>query len=201
MQNPARTLVLLSALASTGAHATNGYFAHGYGIKAQGQAGVSIAQPQDALAAANNPAGTVWLGDRLDIGMTYFAPDRSARIHGNQAGLDGNYNGNGRNAFVIPDFGVSHQLNERLGLGLAVYGNGGMNTGYKKNPYFGNGSAGVDLSQLFITPSLAYKFTEQHSFGLGLNIVYQRFAAKGLQAFAGGSADAANLSDRGHDHA
>ena len=49
----AGALVLLGALAWPGlASATNGYFSHGYGVRAQGVAGVSIALPQDGLAAA-----------------------------------------------------------------------------------------------------------------------------------------------------
>lgn len=207
MQYPLRLLAGLAALgglASPAAHATNGYFFHGYGIKAQGQAGVSIAQPQDALAAANNPAGTAWIGDRLDLGASLFAPDRKASIEGNLAGANGSYNGNAKNLFVIPEFGVSKQLNEQLGVGLAVYGNGGMNTDYRRNPYaaFGSrNSAGVDFSQVFFTPSVAYRFTERQSFGVALNVVYQRFASKGLSAFANPafSEDAGNLNDRGHD--
>lgn len=205
MHIPSRFLAGLIALGGlSSAHATNGYFQHGYGIKAQGQAGVGIAQPQDALAAATNPAGTAWIGDRLDLGATLFSPKRSSRIEGNAFGADGHYDGNARNAFLLPEFGVSKQVNERLGLGLAVYGNGGMNTDYRKNPYaaFGSrNSAGVDLTQVFATPSLAYKFTERQSFGLGINLVYQRFAAKGLSAFANPafSADSDNLNDRGHD--
>lgn len=195
---------LLAVGSCSQALATNGYFVHGYGIKAQGQAGVSIAQPQDALAAANNPAGTAWIGDRLDFGATLFAPDREAEIRGNGAGANGHYNGNAKNVFLLPEFGVSKQLSDQLGIGLAVYGNGGMNTDYRKNPYaaFGStGSAGVDFAQVFVTPSLAYKFTERQSFGIGLNLVYQRFAAKGLGAFTrpGFSSDSDNLTDRGHD--
>lgn len=198
------SLVALGGAISTHASATNGYFVHGYGIKAQGQAGVSIAQPQDALAAANNPAGTVWIGDRLDIGATLFSPDRSTEIEGNGAGANGKYDGNEKKYFLLPEVGYSKQLNERLGVGISVYGNGGMNTDYKENPYaaFGStGSAGVDLAQLFITPSIAYKFTERQSIGVGVNLVYQRFAAKGLSAFANPffSADADNLNERGHD--
>lgn len=198
------SLVALGGLASPAAQATNGYFFHGYGIKAQGQAGVSIAQPQDALAAANNPAGTAWIGDRLDLGATLFAPDRHASIQGNGADADGHYNGNARNLFLIPEFGVSKQLDERFGIGLAVYGNGGMNTDYRRNPYaaFGSrGSAGVDFSQLFITPSLAYRFGERQSVGIALNVVHQRFASKGLSAFANPmfSSNPDNLNDRDHD--
>ncbi|WAC43448.1 outer membrane protein transport protein [Pseudomonas sp. SL4(2022)] len=198
------SLVALGGAVSTQAGATNGYFVHGYGIKAQGQAGVSIAQPQDALAAANNPAGTVWVGDRLDFGATLFSPDRSAEIEGNGFGANGKYDGNEKKYFLLPEAGYSKQLNDRLGVGVAVYGNGGMNTDYKKNPYgaFGStGSAGVDLAQLFITPSLAYKFTEHQSIGVGVNFVYQRFAAKGLSAFANPffSSDAGNLNERDHE--
>lgn len=200
------TIMALGGIASPGAYATNGYFVHGNGIKAQGQAGVSIAQPQDAIAAANNPAGTVWIGDRLDMGATLFAPDRSAEIEGNGAGANGHYNGNAKNVFLLPEIGISKQLTDRLGVGLAVYGNGGMNTDYRSNPYaaYGSsGSVGVDFSQVFITPSVAYKFTERQSFGAGLNVVYQRFAAKGLGAFANPqfSSDSTNMTDRGHDSA
>ncbi|WP_219061924.1 OmpP1/FadL family transporter [Pseudomonas sp. UMAB-08] len=200
------TLVALGSITSPGAFATNGYFLHGNGVKAQGQAGVSIAQPQDAMAAANNPAGTAWIGDRLDVGATLFAPDRSAEIEGNGAGANGHYNGNAKNVFLLPEIGLSKQLSDRLGVGLAIYGNGGMNTDYRSNPYaaFGSrGSVGVDFTQVFFTPSVAYKFTERQSFGIGLNLVYQRFAAKGLSAFANPkfSSDSTNMNDRGHDSA
>ena len=52
MLRPLRALALLPALAAPMVSATNGYFTHGVGLRAQGMAGVSIALPQDALAAA-----------------------------------------------------------------------------------------------------------------------------------------------------
>ena len=81
-------IAALCALAGLSQHAqaTNGYFAHGYGIQSEGIAGVGIALPQDSLAAATNPAGTAFVGSRLDIGLNYFEPSRSARIEGNNLG-------------------------------------------------------------------------------------------------------------------
>jgi long-chain fatty acid transport protein len=38
--------------------------------------GVGIALPQDALAAATNPAGMGLIGDRIDLGATWFRPIR-----------------------------------------------------------------------------------------------------------------------------
>ena len=45
----------LSTLAFQAA-ATNGYFAHGYGLKAKGMGGVATALAQDSFGGANNPA-------------------------------------------------------------------------------------------------------------------------------------------------
>ncbi|MGB9495575.1 MAG: long-chain fatty acid transporter, partial [Azonexus sp.] len=65
-------LVFLPGLAL----ATSGYFATGYGVKSAGMGGVGIALPQDGLAAATNPAGTAFVGDRVDLGLTWFMPNR-----------------------------------------------------------------------------------------------------------------------------
>lgn len=198
----ATTLALSAALLAPLAHATNGYFSHGYGAKSQGIAGVGIALPQDALAAASNPAGTAAVGTRLDLGATLFAPRRSADIEGNAFGPDASYSGDGRKLFLIPDFGYTRALDARTSVGLAVYGNGGMNTGYDNNPYgrFGaTGTAGVNLEQLFISPSVAHKLDEVHTLGAALNIAYQRFDARGIGLFSGFSAAPANVSDQGKD--
>lgn len=194
---------LLTALfVPLSAHATNGYFAHGVGVKALGQAGVGIAWSQDALAAATNPAGTTAVGDRVDLGLTWFAPRRSAEIVGNAFGADARYDGNGRKDFFIPEFGYAKQWSSTLGAGVAVYGNGGMNTEYRTNPYgrFGAvGTAGVNLEQLFVSPSLAWKPSADHSLGVALNVAYQRFSAQGIGIFGGFSADPARVSDKGTD--
>jgi len=61
-----------------------------------------------------------------------------------------------------------------------------MNTDYRDNPFaaFGStGKAGVDLAQLFVTPSLAYKPVPDHAFGAAVTFAYQQFEAKGLSAF------------------
>lgn len=201
-----RRLLTLAAvsLASWSAHATNGYFSHGYGAIAQGMAGVGIALPQDALASATNPAGIAAVGNRFDLGLSWFIPRRSADIVGNGAGPDERFSGNGDKNFFIPEFAYTRQLNGTTHVGLAVYGNGGLNTEYKRNPYarFGaTGTAGVNLEQLFITPSVAYKVNDVHTLGAAVNFAYQRFSAKGIGLFgAGGFSSApANVSDQGTD--
>ena len=78
-----KLLIAALAITSTNAFATDGYFAHGYGVKSQGMGGVGIALPQDALAAATNPAGMGLIGDSIDFGATWFRPIRESEIVGN----------------------------------------------------------------------------------------------------------------------
>lgn len=205
LRHTLKPLVALTLLASAPAWATNGYFAHGYGTKSEGMAGVGIALPLDALAGATNPAGLTEVGSRLDLGAQLFRPQRSASIVGNAFGPDQSFDGNGKSLFLIPGFGYNRQIRPDLAVGLAVFGNGGMNTDYKDaNPYarFGaTGRAGVNLEQLFISPTVAYKLNADHSLGLALNLGYQRFRASGIGVFQGFSASPANVSDKGNDSA
>jgi long-chain fatty acid transport protein len=200
--------VLLAAaaaavLAPGAALATTGYFAHGYGIKAKSMGGVGIALPQDALAAATNPAGIAWVGNRMDVGVDWFKPDRGAEIAGSlNPAANGTYDGNDTSSFLIPEFGYNRVIDANWTWGVAVYGNGGMNTDYANNPFakymLGTGNAGVDLMQLFIAPSVAWK-NGNHAFGASLILAYQRFKAEGIQGFAGFSASPGNVSNNGYD--
>ena len=196
-------VIILSTLTQH-AFATTGYFMHGYGVKSQGNAGASTASFNDALTIASNPSGLSWIDSRVDVGATLFNPKRSAEIEGNLAGANGQYSGNGREYFVLPEFAINKKVNDTVALGLAIYGNGGMNTTYKRNPYaaFGNtGEAGVDLAQVFISPAVAWRYSENQSIGIATNILYQRFEAKGISGFAPFSSDAQKLSNQGKDSA
>jgi long-chain fatty acid transport protein len=196
-------VIILSTLTQH-VYATTGYFMHGYGVKSQGNAGASTASFNDALTIASNPSGLSWIDSRVDVGATLFNPKRSAEIEGNLAGANGQYSGNGREYFVLPEFAINKKVNDTVALGLAIYGNGGMNTTYKRNPYaaFGNtGEAGVDLAQVFISPAVAWRYSENQSIGIATNILYQRFEAKGISGFAPFSSDAQKLSNQGKDSA
>jgi long-chain fatty acid transport protein len=57
----------------------------------------------------------------------------------------------------------------------------------------------VDLEQVILSPTIAYKLFDRNAFGLGLNIAYQRFTASGLQPFTGMSVAPANVTDQGAD--
>ncbi|MFK5915670.1 MAG: outer membrane protein transport protein [Woeseiaceae bacterium] len=170
------------------AMATNGYFAHGYGMKAKGMGGAGVAYAQDAMAAATNPAGITAVNDRIDFGVDLFIPDRSATVY--TVARDGNETAN----FFIPEFGYSKKIDDSSAWAVVVYGNGGMNTDYKTGIYSTSAQpgalndqtpTGINLEQLFIAPTYAKKLNETHSIGVSLNLVYQTFEANGLSNFIG----------------
>lgn len=192
------SLILLASPAT----ATDGYFLHGVGVKAKGTGGVAIALPQDASAIATNPATATEVEHQLDIGVDVFIPDRSARIEGNQVGLDGEFNGNSTNPFVLGDISYVRPVSDTVSVGIAIYANGGMNTDYRDNPFKnvgGQGAAGVDLKQAFIVPTLAVKVAEDHSVGASAIGLVQGFRTGGVAPFSQFSNDPANFSDKGTD--
>lgn len=187
-------------LAAAPANATDGYYAHGYGAQSKGLAGASLAYPKDTLALATNPAAATALGDRADVGVDVFSSSRHADYRG--TALDQGYDGDGKRVAFIPELGWVRQLNDKVAVGIVAYGNGGMITNYKDNPfarYGATGTAGVELQQLFISPTVAYRFAEGHSVGLSVNLAGQMFRARGIAPFAAFSQSPADFSDRGND--
>ena len=207
---------LTAILAAPGAFATNGYFAHGYGTKNKGLAGGGVALSQDAMAAATNPAGMVFVGNRWDLGAALFSPSpRSYEASAITGGLGANGGATGTGTvesdndfFLIPHFGRNWMLDPNSSIGVTVYGNGGMNTDYPDSatPFgagtfsAGTGDTGVDLSQLFIVTTYARKFSDTASWGVSGIVAYQRFEARGVSSFASISNDSSNLSNNGHDN-
>lgn len=211
-------LAVAAALAAPAtAFATNGYFAHGYGVKSKGLAGASVALPLDSLDAAVNPANMVYVGKRYDLGITLFSPQRSYTVEGNPSGFPGTFGlapgtvDSDSEYFLIPSFGANWMIDAKSSAGLSVYGNGGLNTDY---PGFANafcpppggtgtycaGATGVNLSQLFLTGTYARKFAgDKASWGVTAIVAYQQFEAKGVGSFAPFSSSPTNLSDNGTD--
>lgn len=221
LKNCIKFAVAAACCAPAFAFATNGYFSHGYGMKAKGMGGAATATAIDAFGGAVNPAKMVFVGDRIDFGAELFSPRRSVSRQGS-AGFGGIYNDSvdsDSNYFVIPEFGYNKMINPNLSLGVTVYGNGGMNTDFNDdngvagsnfnpalcgaaapaNILFGCGRLGVDMMQLIVAPTAAYKLNPSHSVGISPLLAYQRFKVDGLQAFTGFSSSPTAVTDQGYD--
>ncbi len=214
-----RLILAIVAAAPIAAQATDGYFANGYGMKSIGMGGAAVAVAQEPFGGAVNPGAMSFLGNEWQFGAAWFSPLREAsRTGSGMAGIDGAVGSESR-SFIIPEFGVNWKYRPDVTLGLTVYGNGGMNTDYPGGqisvqsacgafrqgqgaPYnllCGSGSLGVDLMQLIIAPYVSWEFMKGQSIGVAPLVAYQRFEAKGLQAFEGFSTSPGNVTNNSHD--
>ena len=196
-------MAISGVIVSPAVNATNGYFSHGYSTKEKGLAGAGTAYSQDAMAAATNPAGMAFVGERMDVGGTIFSPSpRSFTVTGApnaNMGINaeiGTEYKSMNNIFLIPHFGYNWQLDSDSTAGVTVYGNGGMDTEYpaSSTPFgagmFGQpgattGNAGISLAQLFINASYTKKLNARHALGGSLVLAWQRFEGQGLENFGG----------------
>jgi len=193
-------------LVANDANATNGYFSHAYSIKNKGMAGAGVAAPLDAMVPSTNPAGLTEVGNRLDLGLALFNPNRKYNVDRAGGFLAQGTVESDSEYFLIPNIGLSKQLNNKTAIGIAMYGNGGMNTDYPASTFYGSSPTGVDLMQVFIAPTLAAKLSPTSSIGVTPIFAAQFFEAKGLQFFGGPpngpynySANNTKLTNNGHD--
>lgn len=211
------SLVIASALGVSGtAYATNGMFLPGYGAKSLGMGGVGVAYAQDSLAAASNPAGIVDVGTRADVNFGLLNPERHS-FSGNSAGsyvqfpkyFDGEAESK-NHLYLLPSMGFTMAWDDKISIGIAMVANGGGNTTYEPNIFASPAlpgievaqTLGVDLIQLLIPMTVAYKVTDDQAIGLSFVLGAQRFSARGLESFTnfGINSDELNFSGNGNDY-
>jgi len=193
-------VALMLTLTPLVAHATDGYFTNGYGTCSQGMGGAGVAFALGQISPATNPAALAAGSAGWELGFGLFNPNRSYDVTGAPSGYPGTFGlapgevSSGSSLFVMPHFGFSTRVGGHSVVGLALYGNGGMNTNYDTKT-FGFSPTGVNMSQLFIAPTWATTFGGCHSVGVTAVLAYQMFKVEGLQAFSPFSSNPAKLTN------
>jgi len=196
---------------SSAAMATNGYFTHGVGTesKAMGGSGVGSTEDFGGIAAATNPALTVFADTKWQAGLSIFSPSRSYETSGGVGGQGGAFTlSNGKydsdnDFFPIPFVAKNWKLANDSVLSFVFYGRGGMNTEWNDDQTvltdptgmggtpaelpgtFGGGTAGVDLMQAFMSVNYAGRVGDNFAWGIGPVVAIQMFEAEGLVMFSG----------------
>jgi long-chain fatty acid transport protein len=209
--------------------ATNGAWLIGFGAKSRAMGGTGVANNTGGMAAAFNPATMIDSGTRFDIGAELFIPPRAIT---HQSGILGYTDEeSNENLFLIPSMGGTYEYNEEMTFGFAFIGaglkteynqtvnsdtcnsvNSGAVPGYNTCPptvfdpnitITPTNEAGVQLMQMQLIPSIAYKVHKNHTFGASLVLAAQYFRAEGLGAFEdlGFTATSGNMTDMGWEHA
>ncbi len=220
---------LLSAVFSSYAFSTNGYFTHGVTIAEKGMGGAGVAMPTSSLSVDINPASLVEVGDNLDLLVTFFSPKREYNATGAPSAPAGATCGascpfsigdgsqsieSGRNYFLSPTIGYSKKINDKSAWGVAMIARGGMNTEWSGGTAtlgpagtavelpgtYGSGTASSDLKQLYLKGSYSYSVNDTLDVGAALMYIYQGLEITGLDNFAGFSSNPQKITDNGVDY-
>lgn len=162
---------LLAALAPAPALAS-GFAIYEQGARGMGFAGAFVAQP-DPSSIFHNAAGIAFLkGKRLLLGATAIAP--SSDFVG-----DSPYPGAGRietsdaPTEFPPTLDYTHQLSERLVLGVGVHVPYGLSTSWENAETSFSGrfiSKKASTRSLSVNPTVAYKLEDRFAVGAGLDV-------------------------------
>ncbi|MCO7631251.1 OmpP1/FadL family transporter [Pseudomonas guariconensis] len=171
---PALRRALACALLLTASHASaGGIFIYETGQEGNGLANAgSAALATDPSVLMNNPAGITQLqGTQVSANAQVILGDlRFSRGGDNQ--FEGNEGGNGLEYLPGASLFISHQLDDRAAIGFGMYGNFGLALDYDDDwagRYFTQEAAVIGVS---FQPTLAYKFTDELSVGIGPRIMY-----------------------------
>lgn len=199
--------ILAIFLLSMPALATNGYWSHGYGPKSKSIAGACVAMAFGAMCSATNPASLAVVGNRMEFGVALFSPTRGFvaddLVPGDGDPIpDGHYESD-NDFFLIPHFAYNRMLDDNSSIGVAIGGNGGMNTDYSSDIFRNFGAAssptGIDMKQLFVGLTYSRRLNEQHSIGITPVLAVQSFKAEGLEPFQTFSETPDKVTNNGTD--
>lgn len=159
-------LVLFSLSVSVGI--SGGFQLNEHGARAMAQGGAWAARAYDASAMYFNPAGLGFQkGTQLYLGSTIIMP--SLKFFGPLPSVAETKMVDQ----VFPPINLygTYAVNEDLHIGLGVNNPFGLGTEWPDNWVGKTLSVKVDLQSFFITPTVAYKVSDQFSVGVGVNIV------------------------------
>jgi long-chain fatty acid transport protein len=162
------------------------------GSKATGMAATGVAYPQDAYAAAYNPAGLAELEGRFDIGFTWMRNHGEAKLDLSPEPVkrsNGKYNPFSSPNLYLGDFGISKNFSSTLcnqkwewAIGLVLYNRDYIKTNYHKRlPLVGKSTLGMEYLHEIASPSISLRLTEEHTVGISLDVNLARLKISGLE--------------------
>lgn len=169
-------------------------------VKSTGMAATAIAYPQDTLAGAYNPAGMIWVGNRLDVEGAWANDRGHLRVSGNATPVgpfedqNGGYDGMRTPNTYAAAFGINQVFCDNcdfldFSVGLIVY-----NRNYQKVHYNEHlellsftSNPGLEYVNETVSPIISASFCDcwghSHSIGISANYQLERIKLDGVDNF------------------
>jgi long-chain fatty acid transport protein len=161
-----KTLAVLVVLMVCGATAfAGGYQINEQGARATGMGGAFVAQASDGSAIFFNPAGLAFQqGFKLLLGTTIIMP--SSKFTGGGTTTD-----MAKQTFTPVNAYATYSFDNGLSVGIGVFNPYGLGTEWPNNWAGRQMSVKTDLQTWYFNPTIAYKFSDQFSIGVGVSYV------------------------------
>lgn len=155
-------------------------------VKATGMGQVGIAYPQDALAAAYNPAGIVRVCDRFDFGSYVGHFDGVATAEGNShPQVNGSFNSFRRHNFYSGDFGIIKNFclcECPFAASFVAYQKDFTHPNYAEAlPLLGTTHAELEFVSYVFSTALAIQLAD-HTIGFSIDVYQNHFKVDGLES-------------------
>ncbi len=137
----------------------------------------SAAVAEDASTIFFNPAGLTYLErGELDLGLNYIKPQSEFRNDGsninNAIPLTGGNGGDAGSEAFVPNFFLSHPVNDKVTLGLGVTAPFGLVTEYRDDWVGKYLAVKSEMLTVNFNPTIAIKASEKLSLGFGVSAQY-----------------------------
>lgn len=163
-------LITISALAVflTGSALAAGFGLNEESVRGNAMQGAVVGSTKDVSAVYYNPANMTQLSDGSHImaGVTFARPDYNVKVGGKTTDQN-------EHIFELPHFYLATKLSDDLFIGIGEYTEYGLGTHYESWAWpLAADSTRTAMYQLTVSPSLAYKVTDDLSVGAGLRIMW-----------------------------
>ncbi len=149
-----------------------GFLIYEHGAAAMGMAGAFIGLANDATAIFHNPAGIAWLeGTQVSLGATLIFPSYSLTLPNWPIAAEQNVETVSK-VFYPPSFYITHKFSDRIVAGLGFFAPYGLGLEWPEDYPLRYIATRDDMKTFFINPTVAFKATDNLSFGVGFSYVY-----------------------------
>lgn len=160
----------LAALATfPGALRAQGFSVNEHSTCAMARAGTAVAFPcDDGSAIVYNPAGLTLIPrgrTQISVGGTLIAP--SGGFTQDFTGFESDLNDR---VYPVPAVYLTHGVSDKLGAGIGLFAPYGLETDWPDDALGRFASYKSKIRNIYIQPTVAYKFGEYVSFGAGFDI-------------------------------
>jgi long-chain fatty acid transport protein len=176
------SLMIAVALSASAMNANaSGYRFGSQSVSGQGTADSNTAEAADASTIFANPAGLTRLeGTQFSGGITAVVPHStyddagSKRFTGGSTGGVAHQDDYAPGVVAAPSLYFSKKLNDQWAVGLGTFVPYGAKLDYDNNWAGRYALTNIDLKSVTINPSVAFKLSDRHSFGFGIDAEFMK---------------------------